>query len=127
MHIDRFKNDDIDGGYIDESGCHYDDAESFYQNGIFKMCGCGRAEDNLAYIRDGLQHIADYEEIDGLDDMQYDAWLRAGIEVFGNELSRYFFFYWLDSIELTEHGSSIPGWLTEKGKQVLEDLKEMDL
>ena len=30
----------------------------------------------------------------------------------------------LDEKGLTEHGSCIPGWLTEKGKHLLDDLNE---
>ena len=47
--------------------------------------------------------------------------------IFGNEASMMFFYYWADSKDLTEHGSGLSGggWLTELGKEVLEDLNEI--
>jgi hypothetical protein len=36
----------------------------------------------------------------------------------------YALLYVLDEAELTEHGSSVPGWLTEKGKAWLQQYRE---
>lgn len=33
--------------------------------------------------------------------------------------------YWLDNKGYTEHGGSVPGWLTEEGWKLLEDLEEL--
>lgn len=33
--------------------------------------------------------------------------------------------YWIDHIGLTEHGGSVPGWLTDKGKEVLKAMIEI--
>lgn len=46
------------------------------------------------------------------------------VDHFGGENPAYFFFYWASDRQLTEHGGAVPGWLTEKGKTLLADLKE---
>lgn len=88
------------------------------------FCTCGNAYDNLRYIRDGLAHI-DSPRPEGNNewDKWYKQWLADGIALFGNERARYFFFYWADAAELTEHGGSVPGWLTDKGHDLLSCLK----
>ena len=118
MYIDRFKNGES-GTYIDDTGCHYENAEDFYQTSVFGFCGCGRPEDNLQFILDGLKHILSSDRED------YDTWLQDGLRIFGNEESRQFFFYWADKQGLTEHGGAIPGWLTEEGEAVMSDLMEI--
>lgn len=118
LYIDKFKKE---GGYYDESGCYYEDAESFYQSHIFGFCGCGLPEDNLKYIRDGLEHI----EKGSVENVDFEKWWGEGNSILGNSRSMYFFYYWCDKMELTDHGGSVPGYLTEKGKQTLSDLKEI--
>jgi hypothetical protein len=125
MHIDKYKKAD---GYEDEDGCFYESALDLYQSHFFGFCGCGCNDDNIRYIRDGLQFIESL--IHGPDDREKrDKWWVAmemeGEEVFGNQQAKYFFYYWADKEGLTEHGGSVPGWLTEKGKMVLQDLNEI--
>jgi len=36
----------------------------------------------------------------------------------------YFMWYWFDKEELTEHGGSVPGWLTKKGLGMLNKLNK---
>lgn len=122
MHIDKYKTED---GYCDESGCHYANAEEFLQTNFLGFCGCGDPDENLKYIRDGLAHI-DAERTEPFKDW-YEKWTAEGLKIFGNENSRQFFFYWADSEELTEHGGSVSsgGWLSAKGKQLLDDLNEL--
>lgn len=125
MNIDKYKKED---GYYDEDGRYYEDAESFYQTKVFEFCGCGRPEDNLEYIMKGLSYI-DREHPEGMSYEQscewVKKWIEDGIPLFGNEESRYFFFYWADKEGLTEHGGSVPGWLTDYGREVLDDLREI--
>lgn len=59
-------------------------------------------------VKDGPLHCADVDD-----------------DHFGNEASAQFFFYWADRAGLTEHGTAIPGWLTEKGETVLAELEEI--
>lgn len=96
------------------------------------FCGCGSPDDNLALIRDGLALIAVKPPEDILRSMtEWPKWFKAhserGNALFGNERSRYFFYYWCDKEELTEHGASVPGWLTVKGSDLLEKLNAAEL
>ena len=120
MYIDKYKKDD--GYYYDDNKSCYEDAETFYRVGVFGFCSCGFPKENLRYIRDGLAHIdVEYDRRDNF----YDRWKREGLEIFGNEKSEYFFYYWCDIQKLTEHGACVPGWLSKKGKRILADLNEI--
>ena len=122
-NIDQYKKED---GYYSEDNCYYETAVDFMQINQFGFCGCGDPEGNLEFIMKGLQHIdRDQPEDRSKFGQWFDKWVKEGHEIFGNEESRYFFFYWADKEELTEHGGSVPGWLTEKGKRVLSDLTEI--
>jgi len=118
MNIDKYKQGE---DYVDESGCHWDNAEDLIQCHILGFCGCGQPEENLIYVMEGLAHIGkNYDEGSVFED-----WWQDGIKLFGNKRAMYFFFYWADKEELTEHGGSVPGWLTMKGKELLSDLVEI--
>lgn len=122
LHIDRYKKNDE---YVSDDGDVYEDAESFYQNEVFNFCACGRPDENLEYIRDGLAHIGKERPDGAIGEEWVDRWIAEGLEIFGNQKSRYFFFYWADQVGLTEHGGSVPGWLTEFGEETLDDLNEI--
>jgi len=115
-----------DGWFILD-GCHHETAESLIQTGIMGFCGCGDPEGNLEYVRRGLEHIESKDQPDSNDRAAWDVWWRGHqndeISIFGNSQSAYFFYYWADNLKLTEHGGSVPGWLTEKGNIVLELLR----
>ena len=106
-------------GYIGPDDCWYDSKEAVMQAAVLHFCTCGHPEDNLAYIRDGLEHIA--------SDAPFEEWVVAGNALFGNDRARYFFYYWANQIGLTDHGGSVPGWLTDTGEALLEVLKSLDL
>jgi len=119
MYIDKFKKD---GGYYSEDGCFYESSEDFIQCEILGFCGCGNPECNLEFIMNGLKYINDPQPEDR---SKFDEWIEDGMKLFGSEGAKYFFFYWADKEGLAEHGGSVPGWLTEKGAQLLSDLKEI--
>ena len=115
LHIDKkLKN----GVYVSDDECQYDTASEYYQCEFFGLCGCGMPDENLEYIRDGLSLIDKRIKTE----MTLEEVRAQEIAVFGNKNAAYFFYYWADKSELTEHGSSVPGWLTDKGEEVLEDL-----
>ena len=125
MTFDKFKQPD--GSYIDEDDCTYEDAESFILSGILGFCGCGMPEDTGKYIRDVLMHVdklANLSRGEGWVD-RYAEWGSDGKKIFANSGSEYFAYYVLSEKELTEHGGSVPGWLTDKGRDVLKDLSEL--
>ena len=115
-------NDPIDVfvSRMESDECHWDNVIDYIQIGYLGFCGCGSLEENLEYIMDGLAYID--ERPNGKE--EFNEWIERGHKIFGNELSKSFFFYWADKEELSEHGSSIPGWLTDKGKELLAALRK---
>ncbi len=126
LSIDKFKNED--GTYTCENGCRHDNAESFYTSALFHFCGCGRPKEVIIYIRDCLRILTlqdDYNN-DKEEFKSYNVrYQKACKKVFNSEGAKYFMWQSLDKLELTEHGGSVPGWLTEKGRSVLSDLQEI--
>lgn len=123
MTIDKFRQ--LDGSYIDEEGVTWVDTTSFFQCKILGLCGCGLPEQNLLYIRDVLRHINRLKEFHEKQ-ISYDEWKAAGRQIMHTEQIEYFTYYVLDSLGLTEHGGSVPGWLTKKGEDLLSDLEEYE-
>lgn len=119
MNIDKHKEN---GLYVDEEGLCYDDAQEFIQTAILGFCGCGDPAASQTYLRDVLQFIREVHEN---EEENWDVpWKRLD-GFFHSVGERYTVFYLLDDKGLTEHGSSVPGWLTPKGRELLEDLNEL--
>lgn len=121
MNIDKYKKTDENGftAYYDENDTCYMSAEQFLQIKILDFCFCGDPESNLKYVGKALQVI------DKSRGKGYKYFVKLADELFRNSRAAYFMFYFLDSKELTEHGSSLSGWLTQKGKEFLEDVIEL--
>lgn len=115
MHVDKYKQPDE--GYLDPDGCWHEDAEDVIRIGILKQCGCGNGWASMTYIRDILRLIRGR---DGSD----EGYKRCD-DFFHSEGEKYTMYYLLDDLGLTDHGTSVPGWLSEKGVEVLEDLEEL--
>lgn len=84
---------------------------------VFNFCGCGMPQEAFKYILGAIQRIHDVKE-DGFSEESNDR-LR---NYFQSDGEAYTLYYMLDNLEITEHGASVPGWLTEKGELILEDL-----
>lgn len=121
MYIDKYKKED---GYYDQNGCYYEDAESFIISSVLEFCGCGRPYAALEHVYKALQIVNDLKELVWENKITYQEWDERKKEVFANEGAEYFMWYFLDNKGLTEHGGSVPGWLTPKGIELLEDLEE---
>lgn len=93
----------------------------------FGFCGCGNPEANLLYVLGGLALIGERRpNYFTTDPATWNAWneehhKRAALH-FGNDSAESFFYYWCDKEKLTQHGGSIPGWLTEEGQNLLNKL-----
>lgn len=114
------KTDPSNEMLLGPDGCHYDNAVQAYYFGVLKFCGCGRPEDVLTLLRDALAAycIADWDEKKGA----VDALLPMSCPISLN------YKYWLDSLGLIEHGSSVYGsWITDHGKAVLKLLEMHNL
>lgn len=93
--------------------------------GKFEFCGCGLPESAAVYIRDGMQAFVDlWGVIEARPAAEHRAAWQAFYAYWPDEGARYFFWYWLDSRRLTEHGGSVPGWLTDEGTDYLAALAE---
>lgn len=125
--------------YVNESGafaydgCEYDTAQSLVECCILGFCGCGMPDETRAYVEEGLSIIEDLRTSHGgmIDPFSAEriAFLKAKQERvaarFHSDESWYFFLYWCSAEDLVEHGSSLPGWLTEKGKNLLSLLRQV--
>lgn len=139
LHIDRHKN--AEGLFVDHEGCEWSDQspEGFIMNHILEFCGCGMPDRCLAYIRDVLRHTKRREamwEITDKSKMQgaVDAWENDSVPLYGPLIPegftgmRYFVLYALDRKGLLTHGSSVHScYLTDKGRELLEDLEKLEL
>ena len=112
-----------------------DDYQRYLAEEVFGFCGCGMP---WAFLDFMLQRL------DEIDLVQRECWEIADDTSEGrarrqlwwaehkkrlNGLFRsngemYFFYYWADSMGLTEHGGSVPGWMDNKGALILAMLKE---
>ena len=126
MHIDKFRHPN--GHYVGTDDCFYDSPEEFIQVHELGFCGCGDPEENLAYVRRVLRHIADRRVVgDGTFDEIHKSWVdwdAEGDAIMGP--AKLFTQYVLAQKDLTEHGGSVGGaWLSNKGYELLEDLDEL--
>jgi hypothetical protein len=125
-YLARLKRDG--DGYVTDDGCFHEDAESVLGD-LLGLCGCGRPEEVLRYVLDALRLVAmrGPSEYDG-HRAWYDAEYRPRVDDLfgGNTGAEYFMWYMLADKDLTEHGGSVPGWLTALGEEVLADLEAWD-
>lgn len=113
MHLDKYKQSD--GWYKDEHGTSFENIEQFLSS-IFGFCGCGAPWAALKKVAETMRAIQDC--MDGKI-----TWEQRNALI-PDEGLRYIVWYMLDDRRMIEHGSSVPGWLTEQGKLILEDLEE---
>ena len=134
MNIDKYfvpANQIPDDIYIEGEGLYicdgieYHDAESFIIEHMFGFCGCGNPTSVIHYISNTLQHIADLQDLVWTDKLTYHDWRADEILIHGSAGAATFIYYVLDKKGFTEHGCSVPGWLTDAGKELLSDLKEI--
>lgn len=123
MTIDKYKQPD--GSYIGPDCCTYRDAEDFLITGIMGFCGCGFPDQALQHIRDVLQLIHELKSLIWDNKLTTDQWYARELKVFGSVGAAYFTYYVFDNLKLTEHGGSVPGWLTQKGIDLLNDINEL--
>lgn len=123
------KEYEVDGQYFCETnGMKYDTAGEFIQNGLFGYCNCGAPEDHLEYVRQGLMLIKETSDLYRSGKPVHSdvsKALRDKIQAhYGSAGAEYAQYYWFDYIGLTEHGGSVPGWLSPEGENMLNILNE---
>lgn len=120
--IDKYLSSLREGYEYD--GVWYEDEENLLVSGFCNFCGCGRPEESLDYVYKALQHVQNLQDKVWKNLDTYDNWSKQEKKLFPIKGSAYFMYYWLDNMEFTEHGGSVPGWLTSKGKELLELIEE---
>lgn len=123
------------GRYVAENGAEWDDLETFVLEGIMGFCGCGQPWAVNDLIHQGLQHIQNLTELRDKTnfsnpeskktwDVEYKEWEEQGLKLFGAKGSEVLFYYVLDKANLTDHGGSVPGWLSPLGQEILTELNK---
>lgn len=122
---DTLKVTTAEAGMLIFDDCQYESLRDLIQVGIFGLCACGHPCDNVELVGDALRLLQWRQENLGLPFAEwYAEWQAKELATFGSQRAADFVWYWLDSKDFTEHGSSIPGWPTDKGAAVLEAIDE---
>jgi len=119
MHIDQYKQPDGWFKYPPEAPIDFESAVDVLGH-MVGFCGCGRPEDALRFMAGKMRLIHNIQATDWSDAAHMA--LHNSFHDYGE---RYFFYYMLDHFGLTEHGSSVPGWLTQKGIEFMEDVEAL--
>ncbi len=108
-----------------KSNLWYEDAEGYLVDKL-GFCGCGSPEDALIFLLSVLETIFLCTHREGQDPQDFHRGWEQRKAIFKTVPSglEYIFYYYLDSKELIEHGGAVPGWLTNKGIDLLNDLRE---
>lgn len=105
----------IDWSY--EAGCD-NPIMDFIWNELFGFCGCYQPEEGFKLVR---------EVMNAINDTTNDRNCMSSYDMRNGSVEKVFIMYWLDEREITEHGGSIPGWLTPYGKELLHVMNEIEL
>jgi hypothetical protein len=100
--------------FIDQDGCSYDNPYEWLWTAILGGCMCGSADDLAIMAYKILEMFSN----------SGDDWNKRSFSVYDN-IHYEIIAHWFDSVEITEHGSSVGGsWLSSKGKKIFESMKE---
>lgn len=130
--LDDYRSAEFPDDYICPNDCNWDTARDMLlmSDAILGLCGCGMDGD-FDYVMGGLELLAEKAPSGPLGMASYEAhskWYDDFCERrtahFGSDISAQFFFKWADREGLAEHGTSVPGWLTDTGKRLLALMRE---
>lgn len=112
---------DKTGELVDAKGVRHLSRDAYIEM-LLGFCGCGAPEAAREYVRERMRLVYDFH--DQQETQSALALLRNGeAALFQSPGERYFFWYWLDEKGYSEHGGSVPGWLTREGKVMLAALE----
>jgi len=105
---------EVDGGFEDSNGCHWDSKLDYMLMEVLPSCGCGDPSSIGVYVRDMfLKHCKQNK----LED--YSCWDASDYE----DMPTMFFLSWADREGYIEHGSTVRcSWMTVEGDELLIDL-----
>lgn len=81
-------------------------------------CGCGSPEDSFEYLLKALKALE-------VGPKEMDEALGFGRGGESNPGPYWTILYFMDEFEWIEHGSRLPGWITDKGKRAIRLLEGM--
>ena len=113
--------------FLTKDGCHWDSFAEAVAMGIGGFCGCGVPDAAGEYVMKGLALVDSLSEKVWKDQTTYAQWASEKDKHFGGQGPEYFFWYWASDLGLLEHGGSVPGWLTDKGKAFLFALRSGEI
>ena len=90
---------------------------------LLEFCVCGRPDDAFDYVYKALKLILKLQTHVWTKIMSYEDWEKENRKLYGSIGAEYFMYYFLSKKELLEHGSSLPGWLSDSGRKLLRDMK----
>ena len=103
-----------DGGwFVDENGCFWDSRAGWLQRDVLGLCGCGNPDEIMGYVADMLERCVRRDD---------GTWPLGKYE----DHPYMFFVYWANDKGFAEHGDTARcSWLTEKGKELLADIRTL--
>ena len=130
--LDDYRSDEFPGDYICPNECNWTSAREMLvvSDAIIGLCGCG-IDGDFDYIMRGLELLDERCPNNDVGEAAYaerrkwyDGLRERRVAHFGSDISAQFFFKWADREGLAEHGSSVPGWLTDAGRRLLSLMRE---
>lgn len=121
--MDKYKNEC--GGYT-VNGFNYEDDQDALIRGVFGFCGCGFPEKMLLHVLEHMEAINANREHVRNNAIHNDTQSVDPLDKYHNsdrEGEAHFIWYWLDRMGFTLHASTVPGWLTDEGQELLEWLR----
>ena len=101
----------------------FNDIMEFMKFSILGCCGCGDIDSTLIAIRDYLylvKHRTDNNTTEGWNESKHMLKEKFGVDHISNDRILQYMAYSLDTMEFTDHGSSINGtWILDLGRIAL--------
>lgn len=119
--VEKYLSPDGDCFVDKEEGCSWESPLDYALTHMLGFCGCGSPEAAGKLIRDILIVL------EKQFDIPYEEYRKGIKDLLPNDGLEMVVFYFLDNQGIIEHGTCVPGWLTQKGKDLLEILKASPL
>lgn len=110
-------------GYVDASGCSFDDLESVILDGVFGFHGYHNPGAFLSLARNVLCLMSERRD----DEVEPDKYQSEMTAICGNKGSMWFLISAFDRLGIVEHcGNVSSAWLTPKGYALLKAIEALD-